>query len=361
MNGKSKCTCCQAGLSLVELLVAIAIGLVVMSGVVQVLLVSKSNFLLDRELASMQENARYALKFIGDEIRMAGFNGCPGRTLNYANSVNGSAENWYLDGTGIQGYEHEAGRTTFPLEFRSSVAVNSDAIVIRRAERGIGLLISGTHNFNSATMPVNKNHGYKPGQIMVLVPPDCQTVGIFQVSGPANTNNNANTIVHNTGTGNPGNCTRFLGGNFSCNNSSQAVGISYPDGSAVMEMRSQALFVGESTIGEKIPALFRQVLAVNGSTATTVREELVQGIELIQFQYGLDTDNDNVANLYLKANNPALIWKDVVSVRVFVRIRSIHPVYPNDQIYEEFMSIPGTGGSDRYMRQIITTTFKIRN
>ncbi len=351
----------QLGLSLVELLVALAIGMTVMSGVVQVLVVSKSNFIAERELASLQENARFALRFLSDEIRMAGFNGCSSTPLNYANSVNGSAGSWYLDGTGLQGFEHEAGNLSFPSEFRTAVLSNTDAIVIRRGERATGLSVSGSHNFNSANLPLNKNHAYKPGQIMVIATPDCQQVGVFQISGPTNNNNNADNMVHNTGSATPGNCTKFLGGNFTCASAGSAVGVSYPNGSSVMELSSQALFVGQSTVGGGIPALFRQILALSGSSAATTREELVQGVELMQILYGLDTTDNGVANLYVKANHASMNWKRVVSVRLFLRMRSINPVYNSNETYPAFMGISGTGGSDRFMRQIVTTTIQIRN
>src|SRR5688572_14433830 len=86
----------QRGFTLIELLVALTITIVVMSGVVQVLTVSKSNFVTGRELAMSQENARYAMKFITDEIRMGGFTGCTSKPLSVVNTINGAKNSWYL-------------------------------------------------------------------------------------------------------------------------------------------------------------------------------------------------------------------------------------------------------------------------
>src|SRR5689334_5538474 len=117
--GLSKAERHQCGFTLIELLVALAITVVVMSGVVQVLTVSKSNFITGRELAITQENARYAMQFISDEVRMAGFTGCTSKPYAIANSINGSNGSWYLYNPGLEGFEHEAGTASFPVEFRA--------------------------------------------------------------------------------------------------------------------------------------------------------------------------------------------------------------------------------------------------
>ncbi|MDT8399012.1 MAG: PilW family protein [Pseudomonadales bacterium] len=350
----------QSGFSLVELLVAMAIGLTVMSGVIQVLVASKSNFISERELAALQENARFAVKFISDEVRMAGFQGCSATPLSTANSLNGSSGNWFLDGTGLQGFEHESGILSFPVEFRSEVAANTDAIVVRRGEHS-GLVVAGNHNFNAANLPLNKQHSIKPGEILVMASGDCQQVAVFQVSGPTNASNNATNIVHNTGTGTPGNCTKFLGGNFNCNTAGSAVGLSFPKGSAVMRLHSEAFYVGASTADSSIPALFHEVLGLTGTTASTRSEELVQGVELMQILYGLDGNGDRRADRYLKADAALMDWSAVVSVRLFLRLRSLQPVYNNAEAFGTFQDIPGTDGADRYLRQVVTTTIQIRN
>ncbi|MES2606990.1 MAG: prepilin-type N-terminal cleavage/methylation domain-containing protein, partial [Pseudomonadota bacterium] len=165
----------QAGLTLVEMMVSITISLVVLSGVVQVLVVSKSNFITVREMASMQENARFALKYLTDEIRMAGYSGCAS-PLKVANSVTGSSGTWYLD-VGLRGYEYDAGVATYPTEFRSDVRANTDAIAIRRGDV-TGLRVTD-HNPSSARIDVNAAHSYKPGQILMIANPDCEQVGVF--------------------------------------------------------------------------------------------------------------------------------------------------------------------------------------
>ncbi len=60
------------GLSLVELLVAIAIGVVLAFGAMNLLLSSKRSYLQAEELARLQENGRHALRYLSYELTMAG-------------------------------------------------------------------------------------------------------------------------------------------------------------------------------------------------------------------------------------------------------------------------------------------------
>ena len=62
------------GFSLVELLVAMAITLVVMTGVYQVYVTQQDSYLLQEQVAEMQQNVRTAKYIITREIRMAGYN-----------------------------------------------------------------------------------------------------------------------------------------------------------------------------------------------------------------------------------------------------------------------------------------------
>ncbi len=54
----------QLGLSLVELMVALVLGLVLMTGIIQVFLSSRQTYASNEAMARMQENGRFALEFI---------------------------------------------------------------------------------------------------------------------------------------------------------------------------------------------------------------------------------------------------------------------------------------------------------
>jgi len=63
----------QAGLSIVELLVALMISMLLMTGVVQVFLASKQTYASNEAASRLQENGRFALEFIAQSARHAGY------------------------------------------------------------------------------------------------------------------------------------------------------------------------------------------------------------------------------------------------------------------------------------------------
>lgn len=68
------------GFTLVELLVALAIGAVLLSAGLRVVLAAASGFRLQQALAQVQEDGRYALGAIEAEVRAAGFHPRPWET-----------------------------------------------------------------------------------------------------------------------------------------------------------------------------------------------------------------------------------------------------------------------------------------
>jgi type IV pilus assembly protein PilW len=68
------------GFSLVELVVAMAISLVVMAGVYKVYVTQQDTYLLQEQVAEMQQNARTAKYVLTKDIRMVGYN--PTRKVN---------------------------------------------------------------------------------------------------------------------------------------------------------------------------------------------------------------------------------------------------------------------------------------
>ncbi|KQN43492.1 pilus assembly protein PilW [Pseudomonas sp. Leaf48] len=66
------------GFGLIELLIALALSLVVVLGVVQVFIAAKNTYLSQNAAAEMQEDARFVLSKMIQEIRMVGMFGCLG-------------------------------------------------------------------------------------------------------------------------------------------------------------------------------------------------------------------------------------------------------------------------------------------
>lgn len=64
------------GFSLIELLVALVLGLIVVLGVAQVFIAAKNTYVSQNAAANMQEDARFVLSKMIQEIRMVGMFGC---------------------------------------------------------------------------------------------------------------------------------------------------------------------------------------------------------------------------------------------------------------------------------------------
>jgi type IV pilus assembly protein PilW len=70
MNGRSR------GFGLIELMIALVISLIVVLGVVQIFIAAKNTYVSQNAAAVMQEDARFALSKMVQEIRMVGMFGC---------------------------------------------------------------------------------------------------------------------------------------------------------------------------------------------------------------------------------------------------------------------------------------------
>ena len=68
----------QRGVTLVELLISLALGLAVLVGLSAVYVAAKQSFRFQETGGRMQEDAMFALETISRELRMAGFAGCRG-------------------------------------------------------------------------------------------------------------------------------------------------------------------------------------------------------------------------------------------------------------------------------------------
>lgn len=66
------------GFGLIEMLIALTLGLIVVLGVVQIFISAKNTYVSQNSAAAMQEDARFVLSKMIQEIRMVGMFGCLG-------------------------------------------------------------------------------------------------------------------------------------------------------------------------------------------------------------------------------------------------------------------------------------------
>jgi type IV pilus assembly protein PilW len=90
-------------------------------------------------------------------------------------------------------------------------------------------------------------------------------------------------------------------------------------------------------------------------------EELVEGIEQLQVQYGIDTTGDVIVDEYRTANN-VTDWSDVISVSVALLVRSLDE-YGVDTDRRNYTLLDATVAApgDRRLREVFAATAGIRN
>ena len=337
----------SAGFTLIELLVSIAIGLFLVTVVGGVYLSSRDSFNYQDALSRLQENSRFAMERMARDIRMAGYNGC-GNLSKVANTVNGGSTNWWLNFLApVVGYDNlSASQTQFP-----GAVAGTDAIVLLGVGEGELSVIS--HNAPAATIQTTQ-HSIQPGAILLLT--DCSQTSIFQMSGPTNNNANATNVNHNTGNAvNPGNCNKQLGA--SCPTQKA---YTFRPGSSLLQIYANGYYVAPSATANNGNALW--VCSITGQTGGTAPcSELLNGVENMQIEYGVDTDGDTSADQYVTANNVG-DWTRVVSVRVSLLMAtppSAGRLSANAQTYT--YNGTTTTATDRRVRHVYSSTVNVRN
>jgi type IV pilus assembly protein PilW len=368
----------QTGLSLIELLIAMVLGLSLATGVVQIYVGTSTTERDQDARLRIQENGRFALNFLGNETRMAGYLGCQG-------SIQGSSVNNTLNGppatlqpgTGIQGWEADG---TAPGEINNSAAnvATVSSATAEWATGGAGFNIPDVQAVpnsdivrlwggwgNSGTVSDVDNSGADPiiqAEASVgiaandfLIISDCEQVDFVQACAVAPTGGAATTVDITLSTAcAPGN-----------------VGTAFVTSVApaeVIRLEGSLYYVGKrDNDANNPPSLFRSVLANDGTAGPG--EELIEGVESMQLLYGVNTDQDIRATVdtYLTADN-VTNWDEVISVRVALLLQSPEDgTVPSPQPYI-FDGVTYDGGAgngelpvDERVRRVFTTTISLRN
>jgi len=301
----------QRGFSLTELMVAMVIGLIILAGVSSVMVSNKKTYTAQDSLARLQENARAAMLIMTRDLRNVGYWGCNPDPENVTNLLNGAATNYLYDNsTPLEGAE--AGGTFYPSGTAMTLAprANTDVLMIRGLDTSSAGRIQEAMPSTSQNIKVLDGHGLATGDVVALT--DCNSTDIFQVTGIQDAGGGKDMLKHESDVNPPVPGNRELDG-------PNTISKAYGDDAIFMKYMSHAYFIAPGTSGE--PSLFRQKLTATGPES----QELVEGIENLQVQYGVDTDNDKIADVYNKANlvGAATNWNNVVSVRFGIVARAL--------------------------------------
>lgn len=300
----------QRGFNLVELMIALVLGLLVVGGALSIFVANQQTYSTTESLGRIQENTRTAFELMSRELREAGGNPCgknlpaPGNTVNGANA----GLNWALAfGSGLTGFDggQALAVPSPPAAGVGSRIAGTDAFDIKSAA-GTGITVVA-HNPVAAQFQLNDpNRPFRPGDILMVC--DFRQAAIFQMTGPAGVNA---TVVHNAGAGAPGNCSKGLGVPTDCS-SANGRPYTYGANSTVARLAASRWYIGDngrvSGNGGNGRALFRSTLRA-GALAN---EEVVEGVTDMQVTYLLQ----NAAAYVPAAAVPAGQWDNVTAANV---------------------------------------------
>lgn len=335
----------QQGFSLVELMVAIVLGLILVAGVIELFVNNRQVYRVQDAQSRLQENGRYAIKILSQSIERAGYLGCATRSaLNITNVLNTpNAYLWDIT-TPIEGQEATGANSWTPAADASITQPvgGSDILTIRTIEPPeLRVVTHPTTGLpGSADITVNGSNGLATGDIVLAH--DCVAGAIFEITSATPSNG---TLAHAQGAGTsktPGNATATLGYNFGAGWVNKIATNSF-----YIRLRENA----------PIPSLYRK-------TAGEDAVELVEGIESLQIRYGVDTSGNGSIDAYETAENVGN-WNNVVSVRISLLMVSVENNLTVNGRQAESFDVNGQvieiDENDRRLRRVFTRTVTLRN
>lgn len=116
----------------------------------------------------------------------------------------------------------------------------------------------------------------------------------------------------------------------------------------------------EGDTADGIPTLCRKRLDDSGVPAM-IDECIARGVESLQLEFGLDVDGDGSANRYVDDPTAAQLLR-IVTIRASLLVRSVtpQPGYSNEKLYR-VANLPDYRPADSYYRRVYTATVNTRN
>ena len=293
-----------AGVTLVELLVAMTIGLVLIIGATQVYVDSHAAYAVNETTARLQENARYAMSVLEPDIRMSGYWGL----TNFSDGIGGKA---------------------LPTDAQLALGGAGAAACGVNLPLLLGFPVQGTNNSYAATCAAS-----------TAAMPNADTITVRRAS--------AVTVPPATASGPLRICSTRTSGLLV----TDITGTFCQDVNArIYNLIVNLYYVDQSSTQAGVPSLRRKALNFGpgpGFAPLFQDDEIVPGVEDLQVQYGVDLTGgagatSGAATEYLNAGaaltnllTNAVAPAQIVAVRIWLLVRSDAPEGPftDDRIYE---------------------------
>ena len=321
----------QQGITLIELMIALVIGLLATGAMLKVYVDSSRLYRFNESLARIQENGRFGLEFIRRDARMAGFWGCNsavvlGNVLPELAALSPHRLPYYVTGTNDGGDN------------------DSDTITFTQAASGSMVTAVDMASASSVVSVVSADSlgAFADGDVLIIT--DCVTADIFEFKS--------------TGT---------------------ELSKAYATGSRLYRVQQTTFCIEEDA--DTAQPMLRRLLKPNTNLAPNPNapqcpadgDELVEGIENMQILMGEDTNAafDGSVNRYVYPGHAvAENLNDYVDDRIVsVRI-SLLAVSPYNNVTTErapyffngaMVRTEDISTDDRYLRKDFTTTVALRN
>ncbi len=316
----------NAGISLIEMMVSMLIGTLLLIGVLAIFTETRTTFRTTDAVSRMQENARFALSSIEPDLRLVGSWGL--------HSVAGQVA--VPAGVAVT-CEDGADVTANVLDRTASIgAANADYADIVPCPAFDDDWLAGTD-----TMVVRHASGQ----------PAAATAGVVQIQSDRDQSN-----VFDGGVA-PGADICPVPADPPLN----------PQVRCTYNWVSNYYYVAaSSSLGDSTPSLRRMTL-VNG---VLTDQELVAGVEDLQIQLGVDTDNDDTVDRYVDPDHGLVTPGDpdfvadsqVLAVRLWLMFRAeeVEQGFEDDNIYN-YADVVDYEPADQLRRSLVNKTILLRN
>ena len=315
----------QQGLTLVELMVALAIGSFLVIGSVQIYSQSRQAFVINESIARVQETAQFAIDSIESDLRMASNWGRTSRALTVeGRSVAGDAD---PKGLIIPGATDECG-DEWVLDLSVPVDGDNNAFTLPCAAQGGVQAVSDLITVRRATVDPQP---LQPGRLQI------QTT---RVQGELFNDGNVPTMFN-------------------------------PADSSTHNLLVSSYYVAaDSNLIPGVPTLRRKTLVVNGGASQIEDQEVAPGVENLQVQLGIDVDEDNTVDRYVNPGDEIydptapgyLPGARVITARVWIVVRGVSPELgiTDNTDYDPGDVDLGTY-NDNFRRLMVSKTILLRN
>ena len=336
------------GMTLVELMVGMAVGLFVCVVAVSVFVSTRTLQSVSSAGTRMGENGRLAMDLLTGDLRSAGFQGCKpllsGAVISTLNPSGGA----FLDGgsSGLGGFAATASGFAPPLSAAlaglvPAPASNSDVLSVRVPVDSASVDLTAPMASTTAALQVGDAAAtpkFKPGDIALVA--NCRAAVLFQVTDAS-----------------PGVLGHAAGGSFAPGNAGTDLTQKFRSDASVFRLRTHHYYVAPSVQRPGTNSLWRFAFPAEPGSASPA--EVAAGVDRLVLSFGVDTDGDQNVNKYVAADAVGA-WDQVVAARVQLLTATTQDGMAQ---HAQTVAFAGSGvdAADRRLRMALTDVVTLRN